>query len=373
MTPAFRFFYFTSFAVLGVYLPYFNVYLADLSFSPFEIGVIAALPPLMKIGVPILWAHWADRFGLRRELSIASAVLASVFFAALLFVVGFFPVFIFMTLFSIFWAPVLPLVEAATLEAADRHRVDYGRIRLWGSVGFIVVSVGLGLVLDRYSQRWVVIGMLTLLFANAVAAARLPVSETPHVPPSEGLGRHLRRPEVILFLIVCFLMQVSHGTYYGFFSIHLNAIGYTKGTIGSLWAFAVFIEIAALAASGPLIRKMGAARVLSLALAGGVLRWTLYAWTDAFPLLILAQALHSLTFAAFHVAAVLFMYRLLPAELRAGGQSLYGSASYGLGLTAGMLLNGSLYAAVGANVLFGVSAALCGIALVGSVWLWRIK
>ncbi len=371
MTPAFQFFYFTSFAVLGVYLPYFNVYLSELRFSPFEIGVIAALPPLMKIGVPVLWAHWADRFGLRRELSIAAALMASVFFAALLFTTRFLPVLAIMALFSIFWAPVLPLVEAATLEAADRHTVDYGRIRLWGSVGFIVVSVGLGVVLDRFSSRWIIVGMLGLLAANALAAARLPESDIAHAPSSEGLAAHLRRPAVVTFLAVCFLMQVSHGTYYGFFSIHLAAIGYSKGEIGALWAFAVFIEIAAMAASGPLIRAMGSAAVLTLALVAGVLRWSLYAATDALPLLILAQSLHALTFAAFHVAAVLFMFRLFPPQLRAVGQSLYGSASYGLGLTAGMLLNGAFYELAGPRAMFGASAVICAAAAVISVRLWR--
>ena len=144
LTSRFPFFYFTSFAVLGVYLPYFNVYLAHLALSPVQIGIVAAMPPLMKIGVPILWAHWSDRFGLRRELTIGAAFLASVSFAALLFVDRFAAILLCTVIFSIFWAPVLPLVEATTLEAADRHRVDYGRIRLWGSVGFIVVSIGMG-------------------------------------------------------------------------------------------------------------------------------------------------------------------------------------------------------------------------------------
>jgi len=141
-------FYLGYFGLLGVLLPYLSLYFLDIGLSPYQIGVIAAINPLVKTVAPGLWGSLADRRGNRRPLMRSACLGALIAFCLMLTGTSFWWIVGVMAIYSVFTSSILPLVEATAMEAVDRLGVDYGRIRLWGSVGFIAANLMMGPVLD---------------------------------------------------------------------------------------------------------------------------------------------------------------------------------------------------------------------------------
>jgi PPP family 3-phenylpropionic acid transporter len=360
-------FYFASFAAVGIFLPYFNLYLLHMGFTPWQIGVLAAMPPLLKILVPAGFGLMADRTGGGRGLIIAMSVATTLTFACFLVTTTFWSVLAVMVVFAFAWAPVLPLVEATTLETVDRlKRFDYGRIRLWGSIGFIAATLAMGAWLKvAASDRVILYGILAGYAAAALAACGFPATRvsagTAELRPSALSGL---RP-LWTFYAACLLMQFSHGMYYGFFSIALEGRGWSASSIGALWAVGVAVEVLFMFWSARVMAWISPETLFVVAFAGAVARWGLMSAAPGTTGLVAAQALHALTFGAFHIAAVTLIHRTVPPSLRATGQTLYSSLAYGVGSAASSLFNGALYARWGASALFGVStvAAAGGLVL----------
>lgn len=364
-------FYLGYFGLLGVMLPYLSLYLLDIGLSPYQIGVVSAMTPLVKTIAPSLWGWAADRRGSRRPFMRLASVGALLCFALLLGVRQFLAIAAVMALYAVFTSSLLPLVESTAMEAVDRHGVDYGRIRLWGSVGFIAATLGMGEVLDLVPSVVVLWTILAFLSFNLWSVYHLPDSHpAPHAPAERARGLLTRRP-VLAFYGVCLLMQASHGTYYGFYSVYLEGLGFPRGQIGLLWALGVGAEVLAMGLSGRLLSRLGTLPLMRLALALTVVRWAMLATGATLPWLIPAQLLHAASFGLFHVAAVTHTHRLIPPGLRATGQSLYSSLSFGFGLTVAMYLSGVYYDSVGAPVLFAASALVAAAALALALTLSR--
>ena len=362
-------FYFFSFAALGIFLPYFNLYLLHRGLAAWQIGLIAAVPPLLKILVPAFFGLAADRTGRRRALIIGACAATTLAFGLLLGVTSFAGILAAMIAFAFVWAPVLPLVEATTLETVERlKRLDYGRVRLWGSVGFIAATATMGVLLDYVSDRAILYGVLAAFAATTAAAFGIPAAaDSRRGAAAITLGALLRRREFLLFYGACLLMQLGHGTYYGFFSIALEGQGFSASAIGALWTIGVVAEVAFMFWSGRALSRIGAAPLLVISFVAAVLRWTLMARAPGPAGLAVTQCLHALSFGAFHVAAVTIIHQSAPPSLRATGQTLYSSLAYGVGSGLGLLLNGWLYAAWGPTRLFGWSAAISAAGMILAV------
>ena len=356
--------YFSSFAALGIFLPYFNLYLLHRGFVPWQIGIIAAVPALLKIVIPAFFGLAADRTGSRRRLIIVTSAATTVSFSLLLNVSGFIGILFVIILFATAWAPVLPLVEATTLETVDRlKRFDYGRIRVWGSVGFIVATVVMGLLLDHFSDRIVLYGVSVMFVATTAAAWGVPEAASAAGSTPVTLSVILRRRSMPLFYAACILMQLGHGTYYGFFSIALEADRFSTSAIGTLWTIAVVAEVAFMFWAGRAVWRFGVVPLFAFTFVAAAARWGLMAAAPGMAGLIVAQTLHALSFGAFHIAAVTIIHHSVPSNLRATGQTLYSSLAYGVGSGLGLLINGWLYDAWGPTVLFGLSALVSGAGL----------
>lgn len=261
-------------------------------------------------------------------------------------------------MFSFFRVAVLPLVEATTLEFNEKKHIPYGQIRIWGSVGFILLSFGLGKVIDMTSVRVVLHAILAVSAFNFLSILGLPREENVHFRSSLSLRSTILNWPVIIFFLCCMLMQVSHGTYYGFFSIHLEQQGYAKSYIGMLWALGVVSEIFLMYFAQKLISYFGLLRIYSLTFLLTAVRWGIYSLTASFVPLILGQLLHSFSYGIFHVAAITHTYCKFSENNRGMGQSLYSGATFGAGSIIGFLLNGFLYDRLGPYTLFALSSAI---------------
>jgi PPP family 3-phenylpropionic acid transporter len=347
-------FYLTWFLFLGVYLPYFNLHLEHLGFTGLQIGVVSALLPLCGVIVPTAGGMLADRLGKRRGLVILSTWLGMIAFSILLGTRGFPGVALGVTLFAILRAPALPLVDATAMELSEHGGPHYGRMRAWGSVAFILASLGCGRLIGLWGDQAVLHAALVALGLNALGSILLPGDRirTPMTRVGTDLRETLSRPRVLLFLGACVLSQASHGPYYVFFSIHLERNGYRPQEIGLLWALAVTCEIVAMLKMPAVLQRHGTLATLTLSLMLAATRWAVCAGATTLAPLILAQMLHAATFAAFHVAAVTHTHRLFGEARRASGQAIYSSATFGLGNVLGMVLSGLFHARLGVPGLF---------------------
>ncbi len=359
--------YFLYFGVMGLYLPYFNLYCYHLGLSGFHIGVLSALRSVTMVIFPMLWGALADRTRGRRPIYIlCNAVSAAVW--ALFLLTEEFAVMALITIgYGIFYSPVISFLEAITMETLGQEKKNYGRIRLWGSISFITVVLVFGKLIESFSVRLILYGIL------AGSLLLVPVSATvprDRCPSPTGLARRTRTlllRRSVVFLTGGFLMLVSHGAYYGFFSIHLETLGYSSTFIGISWALASTAEIVAMLYSDAIFSRFALERVLTASFAAAVLRWVILGSVSAPAAILLSQLLHAMTYGTFHMASILYMDRLSPPDAKNLGQAVNNALTYGFGLMAGFFINGALYGTLGCFGLFLVSAgfALAGGAVFG--------
>jgi PPP family 3-phenylpropionic acid transporter len=364
-------FYFTFFAGLGIILPFFPLYCKHLGFRAFEIALLSAIIPLSKVIFPPLWALLADRYHIRRGLTVFTSFSSVVVFLALFYVDTFILMAFFLFIYSFFRGPGLPFVEATTLEEAAHNRLQYGRIRLWGSIGFIVTSFGLGKLIDITSTRIVIYAIFIVTFLNALSTLTIPESQKRISQHIEGFKKVLFKKEIFLFFFSCMLMQASHGTYYGFFTIHLETVGYAKAFIGFLWAVGVISEVIILFFAQRLIAFTGILSAFSLSFICALVRWGICALTTSSALLLCAQVFHAFTFGVFHVSAIQYTYEQFPGKMRALGQTLYSGFTFGAGSIMGLIVNGLLYEKLGPYLLFAISSSIAFTAFIVSLVLMK--
>ncbi|GGY06845.1 MFS transporter [Paludibacterium paludis] len=358
----FALYYFCYFAYSGLFGPFWSLYLQSLNFSAWEISVLVALSTLARIAAPGFWGWLADRQGRRRAIIIATSVLAGVAFAALC--VGpkaFAWVFGCLAFAHFFWAASLPLVEASTAHLTRANPGRYSRVRVWGSIGYMILAIGSGYVLDALtidSMPWLTLGLLVLV---ALVSFRVPdVQTAPRSVAREPLRSTLMQPRVIALFTCCFLMAFAFGPYYTFYSIALKEAGYDKSLIGWFWAIGVVCEILVFWFMPRIMKRFSLETLMLASLVAGVARFAMIALGTGLPASdVLSQSLHALTFAIHHAAAVGLIHRYFDERHQAQGQGLYIVASFGVGGSAGGLLAGALWPQGGVALCFGLSAIAC--------------
>jgi len=362
------------FLYAGALVPYFALYLAARGFGAGEIAVVLAMPQLARVIAPAFWGWLADRCGAARGIVVFSAAAVLAGFALLQVTEGYAAAVVIMLVMSLLSAGALPLVEALTLGSLGARTERYGPIRLWGSVGFIAGVIATGAWLDAHPPQSL-LGVVALLAALTLAVSFLVPAG--RVAAAGGLGDArlaavLLRPEVLAFFAACLCMNVAHGALYAFYSIYLEAAGYSKTAIGVLWTLGVLAEIALFLVLPRLLRRYSLRAVLAASCALAALRFALIGWgVHSAALLALAQLLHAATFGAYHASSVAIVHRLFAGALAARGQTLHSSVSYGLGGSAGTLLAGWSWGALGPELSFSLSslAAVLATALV----IWRVR
>ncbi len=365
--------YFTYFAAIGVFQPYWPIALAAQGFLPQRIGVLMAAVNAMRIIAPLAQERFGRWVG-NRVLGVAlTALMAALVVPGLAVSHQFVSELLGMMFFSLCLNGLMPLYDAIAVDLlqGDGHR--YGRVRLWGSLGFIVGSAVVGALLARSGTVVVAVMLGGFLLATALACWGLPASATPSAPvrldfAAQGWPRSSGR----WLLVVCFLQLASFGGYYSFYSLYLQRFGFTEQSIGLYWSLGVIAEIAVFYAGGWLVRSWSLTALLQVALAGTVVRWVLIAgWPDSAWVLGCAQLLHLFGFGLFHTVCVLLAPRLLAVD-SARALAYVSSIGWGAGGVAGSLLAGRVWAVWGPQAVFRVSTGLALTALlVAGIFLRR--
>lgn len=363
-------FYFFYFAGLGGFMPYMGLYLQKhLGFTPEDIGQVLAFLMIARVIAPNFWGYVADRSGQRLRVVRFGGFMLTLFATALLLPQGFWSLAFVLLGYSFFQSAIQAQFEAVTIAHLGAQRQLYSRIRMWGSIGFIVTGAVLGMLFDVVSVSWLPLCLMVCALANWLAALRVPdIAVRARAEGHERLLDILRRPAVLVFLAVHFLMQFSHAPYYSFFSIYLEQHGYARTAIGWMWSLAVLAEVAAFAFMHRLLPRVGEKAILMLCLALAALRWTVTGLAVDIPAVIWGiQLLHAATFAAFHAAAISFIFHHFGEGHQGQGQGLY-SMLWGVGVALGSWISGALWVQHAAWTFYGAAlACVIGLLLLARV------
>lgn len=324
---------------------------------------------ISRIFAPNFWGWLADHTGKRAPWIRLTAFLGLCGFTAVFWAHGFFWLFFVMAALSIFTSSTLPLAESLTLAHLATTNGHYSRIRMWGSLGFIVAAVILGFLIDAtgiHSLLWFLLIVQVTLF---VLSFTLPEPKIePHEHDRFSIWQVIKQPNVIALLVGCSLMVTAHGVLYNFYSIYLSEHGYSKGMIGLLWAVGVICEIGIFMLMPKIMARFSLKTILLISLVLAVIRFSLIgSAVDNIWLLILAQSLHAATFGSFHAASVEVITQFFNGRHQARGQAIYNSVAYGIGGTVGGVAGGYALQYLGGQQTFMLSAIfpLVGLVVIG--------
>ena len=353
-------FYFFYYAFIGMFAPYWSLYLQSIHFNAIEIATLMSVQPVMRVLAPTIWGWLADHTGKRLLVVQIAATLSAVFYLGVFATQSFWGMMLVLSLMSFFWSATMPLVEATTLSYLGKQSASYGRLRSWGSIGFIVSVVGLGYAFDYIAIAWLLWAGLICELGILLFSRQLPETRVvAHHTDQQSIRHILLQPRVKALFGACFLMAAAHGPYYTFFSIYLVEHGYAKSAVGGLWALGVICEIGVFFLMPRLTLRYGFNRILLFSFSLAVLRFLLIGWgVDWLVLLLVAQVLHAATFGAYHAASVGLVHEFFQGRHQSKGQALFGSLTYGAGGVLGGLASGPIWMHFGASALYTFSALL---------------
>jgi len=358
------------FATAGIYLPYFPLYLDHLGFSGTEIGAVVAIQPILRHVGSLTFGWAADRWHARHAMAVGTAAIAVAWFVPLLWVDGFASMIAVMIGISLFHGPLISAIDATVMDHLDGLGGDYGRLRLWGSVAFIVAAGSSALAVAEWSIA--VIPVLFLLPATLLpgALSRLPRTQSASHRRAVAPWR-LLNPPLAAFLACVMLMHMSSGAWGGFFGIHTTRLGLPSWVPGLTWGLAVAAEVVLFRLGHRVLAIMTPARLVALAVGVTIVRWVGTALATEPAVLIPLQVGHAFTFSALHLAAMRLLTRLVPPESSTSGQALYGLTGFGIGGSVGLWMAGLLLGPLGTSGLFLFSAGIATLALVPAAILVR--
>lgn len=362
-------FYFFYFALLGCVAPYWGLYLDHQGYSAYSIGILLAVWALSKVVAPNLWA-WLARHKLSPLVVCRiGAAFSIISFLPVFFSPGFYVLALAIFLYSFFWNAILPQFEMITLNLLADNKIYYSRIRLWGSFGFICSVVGLGFFFEWFSLGylpWIMLLLLILILANTLLVKITMSSES---GVSEGFLRYFWQKPVLAFFVVTGLMQMAHGPYYTFFSLHMSNTGYNSSAIGWLWALGVIAEIIVFWYMHQIRLKFSFRFLMLMSLFLAVCRWLAIGWfADSLLFLLVVQCFHGATFGVMHALAMEYIHAKFPGASQGQGQAVYSGISFGVGGALGAYLGGLSWDLYGAAICFAIAS---GYSLCAFVIAWR--
>jgi PPP family 3-phenylpropionic acid transporter len=347
--------YFFYFMALGGFFPFITLYYEQIGLSGVQIGVLSALPLIVTSSTSLLWGVLADVLRLHHRI-LSISLLLSALTVYLISTTSRYELLIpFVLIYAFFATPIVPLLDTAALDTSESNRATFGGLRVWGTIGWILSTWIVGVLIDRFDILWLFYSYIAFLVVTFLISLYQPTrGQIPHPVIRQGLRQLLTRRTLILFLISVFLLSITVGTVDYFFSLYMDGLGANEGTIGLAWSISATTEIPVMLYSATLMGTVGVNGLLSFAFITYALRWLLFSFIQVPGWVLPVQLLQGLSFSTFLVASVTYINDHTPKSLRTTGQSLLATVSFGLGPIVGALAGGYFYDVVGMTVLFRI-------------------
>ena len=369
----FALFFFAYYGYVGVFSPYASLYFADRGLSATQIGILMSLMQVMRIFGPNVWGWVADQSRRRVLVLRLTSVAAALTFCGMFVGQSFMFFFALMVTVNLFTSAQGPISEALMLSSMRGDLTHYGRVRLWGSVGFIVLVTLSGYALDWQGielMPWIALLMLVMVTSVTFSLHEEPATQ--HAQQPNSVRELLSRKSVLSFFASTFLMIAAHSSLYVYYSLYLSDMGYSKSVIGLMWSLGVIAEILFFFYQAPLFRRFGVRKLMLFSLGIAVIRFLMIGWgAQSLAILLVAQVLHAATFGVHHSASVATLQRWFAGSLQARGQALYISISYGLGGTVGGLLLSACWDTFGARWVYVLAAIMSFLGLIAAQLSYR--
>lgn len=363
-----RFGYWWNVAAVGCLTPFITLYFRSLGFSGIQVGVLSAVMPLSTALLAPLWGLLADLSAKHRLLLRSAQVCAALGAVLLSRSSAFASTLALLVLLAVFAAPMASLLDSFGVAIAERQGVPYGQLRVWGSLGYVVASVLVGRWMGGTVSSFFLLAYAAMLLLTCVATLGLPpLGARARAKPAGLWWRDaapvLRQRPVLLLLLTAYLATCGTSILYNFFGIYLIGQGGSARLLGSAFAIGASSELPMLAFGAWLLNRLGGRRMLALALALYAVRFALYGIPLQPAQVLVVQFAHGLSYAAYLMASVTLMHRLVGRRLAATAQALLASVSVGFGMVTGSLVGGALLDRIGAVGLFRLAAVLMLVAL----------
>jgi len=359
------------FAHVGFFNPYLPLWLQSMGLSLVAISLLGSVQGATRVFAPYAWGWLSDHTGERVRLMRFASVVALVSACLLFLPLGTAGIAVVLLVMFTHTSAMMPMSEAAMAHLVSRggefDSRRYGRVRLWGSLGFLFTVFAAGVWFERFGMGHFPGWTVATMGAVVLCAWLLPDSrEAPHPDhePRPAIWPIVRQPEVAWFFASMFFHILAHIGVYVFFSLYLNQLGYGKAMIGVQWGISVIVEIVWFLTQGRWLPLLSASAWLVLCAALMVLRSGLTAWAAGLWMITLAQMLHAFTFAAHHATCIGLISRHFPGRLRGRGQALFTTIGYGLSGVLGAWAGGLLSEYVGLRSVYVAGMGVSALALV---------
>ncbi len=377
-------FYFVYFATLGLFLPFWSVYLRDRGLSHFEVALLISASLAVKVVALILWGWVADKKYGRLSVIRWGAFFTWFVFLLVFLKMSFYGLFAVMASFWFFWNAILAQFEVLVLRLLQKKHAEtkYSRIRLWGSIGFFLTVLWGGAIIEwiniKHFPYLILFGTFSIWIASlSISESGVSKSDVSNLGEKNSaaepvikniLPRSTKKNRLFLFLLAAFLMQVAYGPYYTFFSLYLMEHYYSLSDIGSIWALGVFAEIIFFIFLPKFCHKISHLHWMQIGLLAGAIRWVIIQeGVENIGWLVFAQAFHALNFGAFHVGAINWVNEHFSEGMKGRGQAIYSAFTYGLGGAVGAYIAGVIWDAALINYLYLFSSVMCLLGLLVSI------
>lgn len=365
-----KLYYLVFFTAIGAIAPFFNVYLGAQGLSGTEIGLIGSLPPIMALLANPFWGAVADRWQIHQKVLALCTLGAGLISFAFLWASGFWPILILVIVMVFFRAPAPALVDSAVMDLVGRTGASYGRQRLFGSIGFVLASYGLGQLLtaDNLDAIFWIHGLL-LVMGCTLLALLLPIERlAQRTNLITGLQLMRKQAGYSSFLAMNVLMGAGAAGFISFIGLRILALGGTEAQVGMAYALNAVTEIPVMFAGAALLTRFRPSRLIVVGLLGFAAVYSFMALATAPIWILVASPLLGLLYAGFWMAVVTYASKSAPLGMRATGQALVGAAQGGLGWALGSIVGGMLWDGFGGSaVLFAAAGAMVAAAAVYAI------
>ena len=349
-------FYFFYYSIVGTFMPYWSLYLQDQGFSFEQIGILSSIAIITRFFAPFIWGWVADKSG-KRMLLVRIATWVEAVIWLLIFIIpnNFQSIAMLMLIFSFFQNAILAQFEGVTLFWLGERRAElYGKVRKWGSIGFIVGVFSIGALLEVVDISMLPIMLLCIAFTAFLWSFTVKEPKDAPQPQKqlEALLPVLKRPVVTAFFCIEFIMLFAQAPFYSFYSNYLKANGFSTTSIGFLWSVGVVAEIIMFAYATFFLKKFSWRVLVSICLLMTGLRFIIAgSFPNSFSAQFLSQMIHAFSFGLFHMIAMRIIFQNFTAGQQGRGQALY-STLWGLGVASGSLLAGHYWQSLGGEMIF---------------------